>query len=310
MWKKFYFRGKKLVNLPDILTRSTDFQCILFLCCTKWKRILSTVAFELEYITQEEANFLKININSDLGKVSYDAMQAGDILSYKTSLSPLLGDFKLKYEETEKVFAPLIIKKTFTSVSPSQNIQSTLQPQTMQLSPSSEKHVGLYMSRVNFEEIKLQQKAVGTDKDSLSEYSVNQNGKQAECNSQLNLSNQASEANYDDVIDTVFNDKKSTESKFRDLLSNAGLSQIANNISINEWNVFACMLDVPFCEQERLLRENPYNSQKQIVDMLRWWRNHQNDDESVIKGKLCDALSHIGKSEIVEQLMKARLSEK
>ena len=44
-------------------------------------------------------------------------MRAGDILSYKTNFQPLLGDFKLKYEETEKSFCSADHYKNFDYLS-------------------------------------------------------------------------------------------------------------------------------------------------------------------------------------------------
>ena len=146
----------------------------------------------------------------------------------------------------------------------------------------------LSTSRVNFEEIKLQQQAVGTDKDGPINCTVNHNGERAEINSQLNLSNRLLE-NNNDKMNATFNEEKSTEPKFHGLLSDRSLVEIADNIGA-EWNLLACTLGISLSVQERLQLNNPHNSQLKIVNMLRLWRDRLNDDESVLISKLCNAL--------------------
>ena len=292
-----YFEWK-LTNLPDIITRSTEFQCLLFLCRSKWKRILSTVTFELEDITDDDAEFLKIEMSSDLGKISYDSLRACDILSYK--IKPLLGDFKLTYKETEHAFIPLIIIKTSTPVSLSQNLQLTQQPTTMRLFFSQEMQVS--MSRVNGKEIKLYRQFAATNNDNRSKMSINQNDK-AEKDS--DLISRSVETNYE-LKNAACCGEILSGPKFHGLLSDSGLFQMADYIGA-EWNELAFALNVPYRIQNIIQLDNPYNTRKQIADMLRWWRDRQTDEEPIVKDKLRHALGCVGKVDVVDQLMKNQL---
>ena len=81
---------------------------------------------------------------------------------------------------------------------------------------------------------------------------------------------------------------------------------MANDLGV-EWNELACVLQVPFPVQEKLQLDNPNNSRKQIAGMLRWWRDHQNNDKLIVKGNLHRALLSIGKTDIAAKLMKEQV---
>ena len=65
-----------------------------------------------------------------------------------------MKDFKLKYEEIKKAFAPIIFIKTPTPILQGQNCRPLQQLQSLQIS----------MSRINGEEVMLEQQAVVTEK--------------------------------------------------------------------------------------------------------------------------------------------------
>ena len=174
----------------------------------------------------------------------------------KTNVQPLLGDFKLKYEETEKAFAPLIIIKTSTLVSQPQENQLVQQPQVMQVS----------MSRIDCDELKLCQSTVAdTTKHTKSMEQFGWRKKWRPC---LSLSFNSLE------IDDEKNNEESPpiDSKFHGLLSDSGLFKMAGYIGA-EWNELALMLDVSLSEQERLQFDNPYNTRKQITYIQKSWRD-------------------------------------
>ena len=296
-----YFEETKLTGLPDSIKRSTEFQSLLFLSRSKWKRMLSTETFELEEMLDDEANFLKIERLSTLGKVSYNQIPAGDILNSKTNVQPLLGDFKLKYEETETIFAPIIIIKTSTPVSPSQENCAMQQPQIMQVSRSQVNvdEVNLIQS-ANLDEIR-RPKLLKTDMNSRRKKGFGC-WKYSEANEGEDISEpQAESSHYKECAASkteIF-----TESKFHGLLSDKGLFQLVDHIGA-EWNELACMLDVPPGVQDQLKLDSPCNTRLQIINMLRWWRGRLSCDESIAKDRLCEALLSIGKSDIAVHLMK------
>ena len=270
-----YFKETRLTGLPDIIKRSTEFQCLLFLCRSKWKKMLCTETFELEDMSDEEAQFLLINTTATLGKISYNKIKAGDILNTKTNIT-LVGDFKMKYDETEKAFAPLFIIKTSTPVSQPQENQPQQQSQTTEVS----------ISRLNGDEIKLHKPTITT----VTRTRIERR------HTYVNLPGQ-----FFYINEEVRNAEET--SIFHGLLSDKGLYLMAENIGV-EWNHLASVLHVPYSMQQILQQDNPYNIRKQIADMLRWWRDRQTNNNSIVKERLCDALLSIGKTEIAEQLKK------
>ena len=306
-----YFEETKLTGLPDIIKRSTDFQCLLFLCRSKWKKMLSTETFELEEMLDADAIFLNIDRTSALGKVSYNEIRAGDILNCKTNVQPLLGDFKLKYDEAETVFAPITIIKTFTRVFQTEENQPMQQSFFIQVS----------ISRVNCDEVNLIQSAISdVKKRKLSEGLIDPTNRWAKGLGYWKLCDQnliANEEEYADKPQTKSNvnviglcdasyKEIFIEPRFHGLLSDRGLFQLADNIGA-DWNELACTLKVPFALQDRLERDHHGNTRKQTVNMLRWWRDRQENDKSIVKDTLHDALLSIGKSDIASQLMKEQI---
>ena len=86
------------------------------------------------------------------------------------------------------------------------------------------------------------------------------------------------------------------------MLSEKVLKYVASKLG-NEWTQVAILLDIEQAEIERIQRDNPYNSNRQIIVALRTWRNRQHNrpQQDSIK-QLIEALEFAQRQDIIDNL--------
>lgn len=91
------------------------------------------------------------------------------------------------------------------------------------------------------------------------------------------------------------------------MLSDQGLHEISTELG-REWLHLASLLKVKSSKQEQIRMDHPNNTQLQIFEMLKHWRNTSNGRKEQLKGLLHHSLNMVNRTDIADRLLQEQTS--